>query len=265
MILKAMLKKEFLEMIRNYKIITIPILFIFLGAMQPITYYYLPDILKMATLPEGAIMEIPLPTPSETIYSIYSQFNQLGLLILVLISMGAIANEVKSGVAENIFVKPVSLKSYILSKWIAYYSLTIISTLLGILMGMFYTNQLIGETSWTIVIQSTFIFILYLLFFVGLNLTLSSIFTSGLLAGAITIITAIVIGIFSALPFDTWYLPSYLLKISHNNLNQLPSEGFWLSITITIFYIIVMFYISTTQSTRKIRPYRSGSGSNDIL
>lgn len=259
MILKAMLKKELLEMIRNYKIITIPILFIFLGAMQPITYYYLPDILKLATLPEGAIMEIPLPTPSETIYSIFSQFNQLGLLILVLISMGSIANEVKSGVAENIFVKPISIKSYILSKWIAYFSITIISTMLGVLVGALYTSQLIGEISLSIVLQSTLIFILYLLFYIGLNLTLSSFFSSGILAGAITIITAITFGIISALPFNTWYLPSYLLKISRNNLYQLPTESFWLNITITFLYIVAMFYISTTRFTRSTRPYRMGS------
>jgi len=265
MILKAMLKKEFLEMIRNYKIITIPILFIFLGAMQPITYYYLPDILKMATLPEGAIMEFPLPSPAETIYAIFSQFNQLGLLILVLISMGAIANEVKSGVAENIFVKPISLKSYILSKWIAYFSLTTISIMLGVLVGMFYTNQLIGETSLEIVFRSTIIFILYLLFYIGLNLTLSSFFSSGILAGAITIITAMVFGIISNFPFNTWYLPSYLLKISYDILNQIPTEGFWLSISITIFYIAVMFYISTTRFTKITRPYRTGSEANDVL
>ncbi|MGD9677254.1 MAG: ABC transporter permease [Vulcanibacillus sp.] len=251
MILKAMIKKEFMEMFRNYMIITIPILFMLLGAMQPITYYYLPDILKMATLSEGAIIQIPVPTPSETIYSIYSQFNQVGLLILVLISMGAVVNEVKNGVAETILVKPITINSYLLSKWIAYFTLTIFSTFLGVLIGKYYTTLLIGSISWTIIIKSTAIFILYLLFFISFNLLLSSILNSGIVAGGITILTAIIFGIISSLTIKFWFLPSYLLIINKNNLFDLPSNNFWLSISITIIYIVSMFFLSAKIFSQK--------------
>lgn len=39
-------RKEMLEMTRSYKLIWIPVVFIILGIMQPLTTYYLPEILK---------------------------------------------------------------------------------------------------------------------------------------------------------------------------------------------------------------------------
>ncbi len=244
MILKAMLKKEFIEMFRNYKILIIPIVFMLLAAMQPVTYYYLPDILKYATLSEGAIIQIPTPSPSETVYSIYGQLNQVGLLILVLISMGSIINEVKSGVAETILVKPIAIKNYILSKWIAYFTLTIFSTFLALIVGKYYTTQLIGPTTWSIIFKSTLIFILYLLFFIGLNLLLSSILNSGIAAGGITILIAITLGIISSFSLKFWFLPSYLLNISNGILFEQSLDNWGLSIIFTVLYILTMFYLS---------------------
>lgn len=251
MILKAMIKKEFLEMLRNYKLIIVPLVFMFLGAMQPITYYYLPDILKMATLPEGAIMQFPPPNPYETMYSVYGQFSQLGLFILVLISMGTVTNEVKSGAAENILVKPISYKNYILSKWIAYFSLTVLSILLGTLIGWFYTSQLIGATSIQIILKATIIYILFMLFFVALSLFLSSILNSSIAVGGITIAIAIGFAILANLPFTLWYLPSYLLKINQNILFNQSLEYLWLSLGFIIGYIILMFYLSVKLFKRK--------------
>lgn len=39
-------RREMLEMARSYKLIWIPVVFILLGIMQPLTTYYLPEILK---------------------------------------------------------------------------------------------------------------------------------------------------------------------------------------------------------------------------
>lgn len=251
MIINAMIKKEFKEMIRNYKLVIIPIVFMFLGALQPITYYYLPEILKMANMPEGAVLQIPTPSSYETIFSIYGQYTQLGLFILVLISMGAIANEVKSGVTENILVKPVPIKYYILSKWVAYFSLTILSTFLGVLVGKFYTTQLIGQSDLSIVIKSLAVYLIYLLFFVGLNLLLSSFLSSGILAGGLTIGSAIGLSLLTTLPFDLWWLPGSLLQINQAILYQVTPENMWLSIISTTIYIIVMFYSSVAIFKRK--------------
>ena len=247
----AMIKKELKEMVRNYKIITVPIVFMILGALQPLTYYYLPDILKMATLPEGAILEIPTPTTFETMTGVFGQFTQMGLLILVLISMGAVANEVKNGVTETILVKPVAVKYYLLSKWAAYFGITILGTLLGVLIGYFYTVELIGEISGIVVFNSTLVYILYLLFIMSITLLLSTVLDSSIVAGGITIAFAIGISLISYLPIDTWWLPSYLLKLNQNILYQIPSEHFWPGIITSMIYIVISIFTGIILFKRK--------------
>lgn len=39
-------KKEFVQMIREFKVFWLPMVFIFLGITQPVVSYYLPTILK---------------------------------------------------------------------------------------------------------------------------------------------------------------------------------------------------------------------------
>ena len=40
--LVVLMKKEYVQMLRDFKVIWLPIVFIFLGATQPIVTYYLP-------------------------------------------------------------------------------------------------------------------------------------------------------------------------------------------------------------------------------
>lgn len=245
-LLLSMIKKELFELIKSYKILVVPIVFMVLGAMQPLTYYYMPDILKMATLPEGTILQIPLPTPSETMVSVVSQINQIGLFILVLVAMGAIANEVKSGVAETVLVKPIPPSFYLLSKWIAFFLLTILSVSLGLWMGQFYTVQLIGSISGIVVLKSIGMFSLYMLFVISLTLFFSSIVRSSILAGGISLIIAIFLSILASLPFNFWYLPSQLLRINQHILYQQSSDYLLLSLLISIIYIAILFLGSVT-------------------
>ena len=42
----VLIKKEYVQMLRDFKIIWLPIVFIFLGATQPIVTHYLPSILE---------------------------------------------------------------------------------------------------------------------------------------------------------------------------------------------------------------------------
>jgi len=61
-------KKEWLEIIRSYKLIWVPLVFILLGAMQPVTTYFLPEILANAgNLPNGTVIKIPTPHASDVL------------------------------------------------------------------------------------------------------------------------------------------------------------------------------------------------------
>src|SRR5690606_36374281 len=105
------------EMARNFKVIWVPLTFLFLGAIDPLTAYYMPKIIDaLGGLPEGTVIEIPLPSPGESLLMSVGQFDTLGVLIIALMLMGTVAGERKSGVAEMVLVKPVPVGFYISAK-----------------------------------------------------------------------------------------------------------------------------------------------------
>ena len=70
-------KKEWLEIIRSYKLIWVPVVFILLGAMQPVTTYFLPalPLANAGNLPKGTVLEIPTPHASEVLAQTLQQFS----------------------------------------------------------------------------------------------------------------------------------------------------------------------------------------------
>ena len=144
----TLFQKEMLENWRNKKWIWVPLVFILLAIMDPLTTYYMPQILDaVGGLPEGAILEFPDFSTGEVIMMSLSQLSSLGVLIIVLISMAVIAGERKSGVSELILVKPVSYSNYITAKWTALLLLVLVSFTVGMLGSWYYINILFGELS----------------------------------------------------------------------------------------------------------------------
>ena len=75
----TLLSKEFLGLVRSSKVIWLPIVFMLLSVMQPVTYYFMDDILaSVSNLPEG------FPLPEVTTLDIYTavigDFQLIGLL-----------------------------------------------------------------------------------------------------------------------------------------------------------------------------------------
>ncbi|MFS0674630.1 ABC transporter permease [Ornithinibacillus sp. 179-J 7C1 HS] len=161
----TLFQKELLENWRNKKWIWVPLVIILLSIMDPLTTYYLPQIIdSVGGMPEGAVFELPEYAPSDVIMMSLSQLSMLGVLVIVLITMGTIASERKSGISELILVKPVYYMNYITAKWASFLLLVWVSLLLGLLVSWYYINILFG----TLTVRDFFI----IFFFYGLWLTL---------------------------------------------------------------------------------------------
>ncbi|CAM3506966.1 ABC transporter permease [Marinicrinis lubricantis] len=205
-------QKEMLEYWRTSKWLWVPIVFILLGVMNPITSYYMPEILKNAGgLPEGAIIEIPIPAGNEVMVQALSQYGTVGVLILVLAFMGIVSAECNSGAASMIFVKPVRYSSYITAKWAAMMTLCTISFALGYLFTWYYTEMLISPVDELRILWSFMTYWIWLAFVLSLTLFFSSWLKS---SGAIAFISLLcILGLSAAsslLPRFTKWSPSRL-------------------------------------------------------
>ncbi|WNR45396.1 ABC transporter permease [Paenibacillus roseipurpureus] len=207
-------RKEMLEMSRNAKWIWVPLVFIIVGVMQPVTTYYTPQIIKsMGGLPEGAIIEIPIPSPQDVIVKTLSQFGTIGILILVLVSMAIVSGERQSGVAGMIMIKPVPHVSYITAKWAGIQTLALVSFGCGYTAAAYYTVELFGKIEAVRLIQGFTVYSLWLAFIVTVTVVLGTWLTgSGAIAFA-AIATAIVLSVAGSLfkPYMAWS-PSMLVN-----------------------------------------------------
>ncbi|UTR11588.1 ABC transporter permease [Evansella sp. LMS18] len=240
-------KKEVRESIRNFKWIWIPVVFILLGLTQPVVSYYLPDLLEQfGGLPEGAAAAFPVPTGSQVLAETLGQFSQIGLLVLVLAFMGAVAGERNNGTNIMILVKPVSYASYISAKWAHMVLLALVSFAAGFIFSVYYTFLLIESVPAAHIIQGALVYGLWLTFVMTVVLTLSTIIKSPAAVAFLTFGVTITLSLTSSLlPEIMTWSPGMLSSHSHSFfMNGTGNEGFWLSLMCTILLIAVMLTLA---------------------
>lgn len=215
-------RKELRESWKNRKWIWLPLVFILLGVMEPISTYFMPTILKMSgSLPPGTVIHIPTPSAAEVFAKGQSQYSTLGLLILVLSFMGSVANERQQGVLELVMVKPVSHVSYLLAKWLAAVCLTLAALFLGDCLTWYYTVQLIGSLPLLHAALSALVYALWLVLVVTLTLVLGVMLSSATANAFITLLAAVLLSLLANL-FKWKWSPGNLPTHASNLL--LPSS-----------------------------------------
>jgi ABC-2 type transport system permease protein len=250
----VLFRKEWLEMTRNYKIIWIPLTFMLLGLMQPVTSYYMPEIMKSATnLPKGAVIKIPLPSSGEVLAQTLGQLNQMGILILVLAFMGIVSSERRSGMLNAIMVKPVHYASYITAKWLSAILLSLVAVFLGLLAAWYYTNLLIGDFAFVKLIQGTSLYLVWIIFIVTVTVFLSSLLKSSGLVATFSLLLSIILSLVTSL-LEKWmeWSPAMLTSAASEFLINGKVEGpLYLPLIVTGLLVLILLYLEASQASRR--------------
>jgi ABC-2 type transport system permease protein len=134
----AFTKKEFVENLRTYKLFIMSAVFLLFGFMSPAFAKMMPDILKAAT-PAGVKIIIPIPTALDSWGQFFKNVGQMGLLVLVIVFSGIMANEFNRGTLINILTKGMKRSTVILSKFTMATVIWTLSYLLCFIVTYFYT------------------------------------------------------------------------------------------------------------------------------
>ncbi|MFS0781653.1 ABC transporter permease [Bacillus sp. 1P06AnD] len=189
--------KEVRSLWRSNKWIWVPIVLILLSVMQPLSMYYMDDIMKLSgSMPEGTVFKMPVPTTGEIISSILSQYNTIGILLCVVVTMGAISDERRSGAMVFLYTRPVRMMQIVLSKFAAYGLLMVFSISSGFIAGAYYTVVLFSSINWESALTGLGLYLIYILLVVAFVLTCSALFNHN---GTISMISVVVIGALSVL------------------------------------------------------------------
>ncbi|TQR17321.1 ABC transporter permease [Psychrobacillus vulpis] len=235
-------QKEWRENVRNFKILWIPLVFLLFGISEPLTNYYLPQILaSVGNMPEGTVFQFPELSPEQILMSTISQYQLIGMLVVTLGFAGIIARERKSGTATLLYVRPISYFSYVNSKLLVMITIVIGGVIVGILASLYYTNILFGAVDIGAFFGFLGTYIAWLLFVISIVLFSSAAFTTGI-ASTVSVVFVLFAQIIDALlgtywTISPWKLPMYAGQILNGNFDMTP---FVWSIMITLIASIVL-------------------------
>jgi len=248
----VLLQKEWREHTRNFKILWIPLVFIIFGILEPVTNYFLPEILKsVGNMPEGSEMIWPEFQGEDIFNSLLGQYQLIGILIIILAFMGVISGERKSGMATLLYVRPMSFRNYFLSKWVVVNGIVLGSIWLGFLSAWYYIDILYNHVDPVQIITFIAVYSLWIVFVVTIVLALSAWLPTGGAAGLAVFITLIFQFIDSLIgqywTMSPWKIPLYASYSFEQNSDM---ADFWMSAAITVILIIGLILFGIYMSKR---------------
>ena len=115
----AFTKKEWRESVATYRIFILLAVFLIFGMMSPLIAKLTPEIMK--TLGEtnpGIVIKVPEPTALDSWGQFFKNVGQMGILVVIIVFSGIMANELTKGTLINLLTKGLSRKIVILSKFL---------------------------------------------------------------------------------------------------------------------------------------------------
>lgn len=235
-------QKEWRENVRNFKILWIPLVFILFGISEPLTYYYLPQILNtVGNMPSDMVFQLPEYTPEQIVMSTVGQYQFIGMLIIAFGFAGIIARERKNGTATMLYVRPISYNAYVFSKLAIMGILIVGSACIGLLANLYYTYILYGAVETAAFIGFLGTYSIWLLFALSIVICSSAAFSTGV-ASVTSIFFLIIVPLVDGLlgtywTISPWKLPMYAGQILSSSIDNTPY--IW-SLIVTLVIIVLL-------------------------
>jgi len=245
----VLLRKEFREQFKTSKVIIVAAVFLFFGLGTPLLTKYTPELIK-AVGTGGITIEMPTPTSSDSLTEYTSTMSQFGVLMAVLVAMGAIAKEVETGTAAMVLSKPVRRLAFILAKLKAEGFTFLVALILGGLACWGYTMLLFGDANALGFLYQNLLLGLFFALCLGITLFFSSLMKNQLAAGGLALALIIFLSAISGLPWVGRYLPGQLINWGNRLVLKVPGTSEWGAVVVTALLVGLSVYF-TWLSLRK--------------
>jgi len=208
----VLLKKELRDHFRTYKLLIVVSFFLLLGLGTPLLFHYLPALLETAGDTPIPIPEFPDFTAADVVGEYFGSITQIGIVVVILVAMGAVARERERGTAAMTLSKPVGRTTFITSK-LAALGVTFAAGLVGgaVACGS-YTAILFGELNVSSFIAANLLVGLFFLACLAVTLLCSTFFKSQLAAGGLALMAIVGIWSLSFIPQLELYAPMGIIS-----------------------------------------------------
>ena len=153
MVFWVALRKELMEQWRTYRLlVVVAVLLLFGGFIAPLTAKYTPELIEVLAPGGSDIAQlIPEPTASVAVQEYIESISQFGALVVLLVTMGAVAGEKAKGTAALVLVKPLPRGAFLGAKFVALGVTIAFGLLIAAVACYYYTLVLIESmdiSSW---------------------------------------------------------------------------------------------------------------------
>ena len=206
------LRKELIEQWRSYRLVIVGAVLLVFGFASPLLAKYAPEMIRLA-LPEGEelLKLIPTPTAADAVSQYLQNISQFGILLAILMTMGAVAREKDRGTAALILVKPMPRGVFLAAKMVALGLTFAIGILLAGTACYYYTMLIFEALSLPAWLALNGLLLLFLLTYVALTLLCSTLSRSQVVSGALAFGFLVVLSALGAVPRLGEALPGSLI------------------------------------------------------
>ena len=243
--IKAIMKKEILEGLRNYRFLILFIGVLFFAIFDPLmNKLVLPEVLKsqFPNMPEEVMREMLITTQVANIRGYMGSVYQISTLIITFTLSGIIAQEING---KTLILPVCTGKRYeeiLLSKFMVFGGFLFLATTLSTLINYGYTGALFGFDLPSVLpaLRAGVLQGFYMLYVVALLIFIGSLARKPIPAGMLTLLAAYGTRVLGSIFNLHRYLPSGLL-VEAELLAAAPSPALWGSLASTLALVVVLY------------------------
>jgi ABC-2 type transport system permease protein len=206
---RALLGKELLEQWRTTRLPVVTAVFVLTGLTSPLLARFTPEIIEAVGGGQFRI-EVPTPTAADAVDQFAKNLGQFGILVAVLLAMGAVAAEKERGTARLILTKPAGRGAFLVAKIVAIAVTLGVATALAGAGAWFYTLVLFEPLPVAGFAASVGLQWLSLVAFAAITFLGSTLTRSAVAAAGLGVAAFIVIGLLGIVPGIARLLPTGL-------------------------------------------------------
>lgn len=244
--MKSLLKNDFLFLKKTSKIVIFPVLLIIFSILSILMTKYSAEIIGYLIADASQISDL-IDTSIEGAYtSLLGDLNEVILIVVIIVGVGMFIRDKTKGIMPLILSKPINRKKYLLSKYITFNLLILVSLLLGYIAFSYYASILFDGAYWVKGLIAILLNYVYFMFVLSTGLLFSALFRSYILALVSVFgiyIIFLVLGMFYDVGIIT-YLPGSLLPHSILVINDLEVVKDVVLNVITTLLITITFITS---------------------
>jgi ABC-2 type transport system permease protein len=234
----AALRKELLGQWRSYRLLVVGVVLLLNGLASPLFAKYTPEFVKLMPMGDEIARLMPAPAAADAVEQYLKNISQFGILLALLMAMGAVAREKDKGTAALMLVKPLPRGTFLVAKFVALGLTFTLGILVAGLACYYYTLLLFEALDIANWLALNGLLLLAILVYVALTLLCSTLTRSQVVGGGLAFAVWMILTAVGAIPSVGEYLPGQLTTWARTVMAGSGSAS-WAAMWVSLGMILV--------------------------